>query len=385
MRGARLKNTLTLLCAASGLLLAFSGCAAPATPSASSTLEATNLADAAPHYSVDASWPAPLPNQWLLGQVSGIAVDARDHVWLINRPRTLSDDERGAAATPPRSLCCFPAPPVLELDASGNVLSSFGGPGAGYDWPLNEHGIHVDYQGNVWIAGNDKADHQILKFSPRGQFLLQIGRAGQTGGSNDTALLGRPAHMEVDPATNELFVADGYLNRRIIVFDATTGAYKRHWGAYGHAPSDDPLPPYSPGAPPSPQFGNPHCVRLSQDGFVYVCDRPNDRIQVFRKDGSFVKEYFVATTTLGAGSVWDLALSKDPAQTYLYVVDGQNNQVWALQRETGSVRATFGRAGRNAGQFRAVHNVAIDSRGNLYTAEVDPGRRVQKLAFHGFR
>jgi DNA-binding beta-propeller fold protein YncE len=384
---ARSGRVLALRNGAWGLLLiALPSCTAPApaAPTASIAPKATSPADGTPHYSVDASWPRALPNQWLLGQVSGIAVDARDHIWLIHRPRTLSDDERGAALTPPRSLCCIPAPPVLELDASGNVLSSFGGPGAGYDWPLNEHGIHVDYQGNVWIAGNDKADHQILKFSAKGQFLLQIGKAGQTGGSNDTALLGRPAHMEVDPATNELFVADGYLNRRIIVFDAATGAYKRHWGAYGHAPSDDPLPPYSPSAPPSPQFGNPHCVRLSRDGLVYVCDRPNDRIQVFRKDGSFVKEYFVAQATLGAGSVWDLALSKDPAQKYLYVVDGQNNQVWALLRETGSVQATFGRAGRNAGQFRAVHNVAIDSQGNLYTAEVDPGRRVQKLNFEGF-
>jgi len=203
---------------------------------------APSLADAVPQYSVEASWPAPLPKQWLLGQVSGIAVDARDHVWLIQRPRTLSEDERGADSSPPRAICCSPAPPVLELDQGGNLLSSFGGPGSGYDWPLNEHGIHVDDRGNVWIAGNDKADHQILEFSRGGQFLLQIGKAGQTGGSNDTALLGRPAHMEVDVATNELFVADGYQNRRVIVFDAKTGAYKRHWGAYGRVPSDGACP-----------------------------------------------------------------------------------------------------------------------------------------------
>ena len=365
------------------LLAALCSCAAPpaeAPVRLPSALKAAARANSVPQYHVEASWPEALPNQWLLGQVSGVAVDARDHVWLVHRPRTLSEDERGATLTPPRSSCCFPAPPVLELDAAGGVLVSFGGPGVGYDWPLNEHGIHVDYQGNVWIAGNDKADHQILKFSPRGQFLLQIGKAGQTAGSNDPALLGRPAHMEVDPKSNELFVADGYQNRRIIVFDATTGAYKRHWGAYGRVPSDEPLPAYTPGAPPSPQFGNPHCVRLARDGLLYVCDRNNDRIQVFRKDGRFVKEYFVAAATLGAGSVWDLALSQDPAQTYLYVVDGQNNQVWVVERETGSVRASFGRSGRNAGQFRGVHNVAIDSHGNLYTAEVETGRRVQKLA-----
>jgi hypothetical protein len=259
------------------------GCTGVRTPQA---VTAGAMASAVPRYEVVASWPKPLPNKWLLGQVSGIAVDARDHVWVVHRPRTLSDDERGAALTPPRSICCIPAPPVLEFDADGHLLSSWGGPGAGYEWPLNEHGIYIDSKENVWIAGNDKADHQILKFTRTGQFLLQIGKAGKTGGSNDTTLLGRPAHMEVDASTDELFVADGYQNRRIVVFDATTGHYKRHWGAYGRPPSDEPLPPYAPGQPPSLQFGNPHCARLSRDGLLYVCDRSNDRIQVFRKDGT---------------------------------------------------------------------------------------------------
>jgi DNA-binding beta-propeller fold protein YncE len=332
---------------------------------------------------VNALWPKPLPNRWLLGQVSGIAIDARDHVWVVHRPRTLTDDERGAALSPPRSICCVAAPPILEFDAAGDVLAAFGGPGAGYDWPLNEHGIYVDHRGNVWIAGNDKNDHQILKFTRDGKFLLQIGKPGETDGSNDTALLGRPAHMEVDATTDELFVADGYLNRRIIVFDASTGKYKRHWGAYGRTPNDGPLPAYAPGRPASPQFGNPHCVRLSHDGLVYVCDRPNDRIQVFRKDGTYVTEYVVGADTLGAGSVWDIALSVDPEQKHLFVVDGQNNQVWIVLRASGRVVSTFGRSGRNAGQFHAVHNVAIDSQGNLYTAEVDTGRRVQKFDYAG--
>jgi DNA-binding beta-propeller fold protein YncE len=337
----------------------------------------------APKYAVEASWPKALPNNWILGQVSGIAVDAKDNIWVIHRPRTLTEDERAATFSPPRTMCCVPAPPVLEFDAEGNLLASWGGAGQGYDWPLNEHGIHVDYKGNVWVAGNDNKDHQILKFTREGKFLLQIGKAGQTNGSNDAALLGRPAHMEVDPAANELFVADGYKNRRIIVFDADTGQYKRHWGAYGKRPDDAATPAYKPGQPPSQQFATPHCARLSRDGLLYVCDRVNDRIQVFRKDGTFVTEYFIGTNTLASGSVWDLALSQDPGQSYLHIVDGANNRVWTVLRANGKVVSTFGRSGRNAGQFHWVHNVAIDSKGNLYTSEVDTGKRAQKFKYLG--
>ncbi len=356
-------------------LAVLAGCSAGSTQSP---------ATAIPGYQVDASWPKPLPNKWILGQVAGIAVDDRDHIWIVHRPRTLSEDERGASLNPPRNLCCIPAPPVLEFDAEGNLLSAWGGAGAGYEWPLNEHGIHVDYKGFVWVGGNDKADHQILKFTRDGKFVLQIGKANQTGGSNSTTLLGRPAHMEVDAKTDELFVADGYLNRRIVVFDANTGAYKRHWGAYGKAPNDAPQPAYQPGQKPSQQFANPvHCSRLSKDGHVYVCDRINNRIQVFRKDGTFVKEYFLAAETRGNGSVWDLAISNDPGQTWLHIVDGENNQVWTVRRETGEVMNTFGRSGRNAGQFHWVHNVGIDSQGNLYTSEVDNAKRAQKFRYTG--
>ena len=182
----------------------------------------------APKFQVDPWWPKPLPNNWLMGQAAGVAVDRHDHVWVIQRPRTLTEDERGATLNPPRSLCCAPGPPVLEFDGDGALVRSWGGPGAGYEWPLNEHGIFVDYQDNVWIGGNDAKDHQVLKFTRDGKFLLQIGKADQTGGDSDTAHLGRPANMNVDPATNELFIADGYKNHRVIVFDAQTGAYKRH-------------------------------------------------------------------------------------------------------------------------------------------------------------
>ncbi len=334
---------------------------------------------AATRYVVDAAWPKPLPDRWQVGAVAGVAVDRRDHVWIIQRPATLTDDERAAAFDPPRAVCCVPAPSVIEFDGDGNVLRSWGMAGSGYDFPKREHGIYVDPEGNVWIAGNHDLDHQVLKFTGDGKFLLQIGKAGQTGGSNDTRLLGKPAHMELDVAANELYVADGYGNRRVIVFDATTGAYKRHWGAYGNRPDDAPTT-YDPAAPPSRQFGSPvHCVRLARDGLVYVCDRENDRIQVFRKSGEFVREFFVARQTRQIGSVWDMVLSADPEQTYMYVADGGNNVVHVLRRADGVEVSAFGRNGRMAGQFHWVHNIAIDSKGNLYTAEVDTGKRLQRF------
>ena len=342
-----------------------------------SAAQADAPAEAVPRYQVDAAWPKPLPNRWLLGQVAGVATDARDHVWIIHRPRTLTDDEKGATLTPPRSKCCVPAPPVLEFDGEGNLLRSWGGPAAGYDWPANEHGIYVDPRGDVWIGGNDATDHQLLKFTADGKFVMQIGKPGKSLGSNDTTQLGRPAHMLLDPPANELYVADGYQNKRVIVFDATTGAYKRHWGAYGNRPDDAALPAYN---PTSPQFANPvHCVRLPKDGLVYVCDRANNRVQIFRKDGTFVRQFVLEPGTLGSGSVWDLVPSADAAQRYLLVADGSNNEVHILERETGKEVGSFGRNGRNAGDFHWVHNIAVDSQGNVYTTEVDTGKRAQKF------
>ncbi len=333
-----------------------------------------------PKFAVDPYWPKPLPENWILGQVAGIAVDRDDHIWVVHRPSTLVDDEKGAQLNPPTTKCCKAAPPVLEFDRDGNLLRSWGGPGAGYDWPRMEHGIFVDVEGNVWIGANDPVDHHILKFTPDGRFLMQIGKSGSTGGSNSTTQLGRPAHMVIDAAAGELYVADGYLNRRVIVLDARTGAYKRHWGAYGKVPSDEKQPAYNPKAPLSLQFANPvHCVRLSSDGLVYVCDRTNDRIQVFRKDGTFVKEFRVEPQTMQNGSVWDLVLSEDRGQRYIFIADGANNQIVTLARDDGTVLTSWGRAGRMAGQFKWVHNIAIDSKGNLYTAEVGFGRRAQKF------
>lgn len=328
----------------------------------------------APRFEVDAAWPKALPHRWLMGQAAGVAVDAQDHIWVVQRPRSLTEDERGASLQPPRSLCCVAAPPVLQFDAEGTLLQAWGGPGPGYEWPDNEHGIHIDHQGHVWLAGNGPKDAQILKFTRDGKFLLQIGKHGQSGGDRDTRNLGRPAALSVDRDTNELFVADGYANHRVIVFDAQSGAYKRHWGANGRPPGD----------PGVKSFGNPvHCVRLSRDGLVYVCDRPNNRIQVFRKDGGFVRELIVAPSTRGAGSTWDVDLSHDARQTWLYDADGENNTVWTLLRDSGKVVARLGHRGRSAGQFHWLHNMAVDSKGTIYTTEVDSGKRAQRFVYKG--
>jgi DNA-binding beta-propeller fold protein YncE len=332
---------------------------------------------AGPAYAVDPYWPKPLPNQWLLGQVAGIATDKNQNIWVIHRPNTLTEDERGAALSPARSRCCVAAPPVLQFDPAGNLLQSGGGPGAGYEWPKNEHGIYADPEGNIWLGGNDAKDHMILKFTAQGKFLMQIGYAGQSEGSLSQKQLGRPAHMEMDVAARELYVADGYQNRRVVVFNSDTGAFKRMWGAYGQPPKDGQFPSYDPQAN---YFGNPvHCVRLMRDGTVLVCDRMNNRIQVFTKEGQFIRQMVFEPNTRGSGSVWDLVVSEDPSQTFMLIADGTNNEVRIAKRDSGEVVGTFGRSGRQAGDFHWVHNIAIDNQGNLYTAEVDTGKRAQKF------
>lgn len=248
----------------------------------------------APRFEVDPFWPKPLPNHWVLGQTIGVSVDAQGHVWIVHRPASLEPGEVHAATNPPISKCCIAAPPVLEFDATGNLVGHWDGPGQGYDWPDSNHGITVDYQGNVWIGANGGGvpapgsgfhshDSMILKFNRAGRFLMQIGKPNASQGSNDTENLRHPAKVFVDPKRNEAYVADGYANHRVIVFDADTGKYKRHWGAYGKKPIDEDLGPYNPAAEPTQQFRNPvHCAMLSRDDLLYVCDRANDRIQVFR-------------------------------------------------------------------------------------------------------
>jgi DNA-binding beta-propeller fold protein YncE len=378
-----------------------------------------------PEYKVDPNWPKTLPNRWQIGQVPGIAVDRDDHIWIVQRPRTLTSDERGASPFEPGtgsvldgparpqgaiSDCCLPAPSVMQFDRQGHLLRAWGGPvdpgrcvEPACEWPNTEHGIYVDHNMNVWLGG--QAGRAVLKFTADGTFLLQIGRrlppmreSNRTdGGLNGTPLLGQPADMEVDPETNELYIADGYTNLRIIVVDAVTGMYRRHWGAYGQNPVDDTgnVGPYIKDQPPAPHFRNPvHAVRITKDGLVYVADRVNNRIQVFDKERvglpcqnptgargvcGFVGEIFIATDTLGPGSTWDVDVSPDRQQTFLFNADGSNNYIWTLLRRTGQILGTFGRNGRNAGQFHWVHNLAVDSRGNIYTSEVDTGKRVQKF------
>jgi DNA-binding beta-propeller fold protein YncE len=333
-----------------------------------------------PRFQVDASWPKPLPNNWAIGQVGGITADAQGHIWVFHRPRSLTDDEKGATLTPPRSKCCVPAPPVLEFDADGNLLRSWGGPGEGYQWVGNEHGIEVDNKGFVWLTGNAATDGVVLKFTSDGKYVGQIGAIGPSKGSNDTTILSRPAETTMDEAARELYIADGYGNRRVIVFDADTLAFKRYWGAYGNKPNDDKQAAYDPAAPVAQQFANPvHCVKVTNDGFVYVCDRINNRIQIFKKDGSFVKEWFYEKNTLGNGAVWDLAVWPDPKQSWLLSADGENNEIRVLNRADGKVVGSFGRNGRNAGQFHWIHAMAVDAQGSVYTAEVDTGKRVQKF------
>ena len=338
----------------------------------------------APMFQVDPMWPKPLPNHWLIGSSIGVSVDAQDHIWMIHRPDTLVANETGAQNTPPTASCCFKAPPVLEFDQAGNLIGHWGGPGTGYEWPASNHGIHVDYKGNVWIGGNNAKDSQVLKFTGDGKFLMQIGHFGQSKGSLDTENLHQAAKIYVDPGPNEAYISDGYGNHRVIVYDADTGKFKRMWGAYGNKPDDTNLGRYNPSAPPVQQFRNPvHCAEISKDELVYVCDRTNDRIQVFHKDGTFVKEAFVQKTTLASGSVWDMAFSKDAQQKYIYLADGSDEKVFILLRDTLDVLTSFGDGGRQPGQFFGVHSIATDSKGNIYTTETYEGKRLQRFLYKG--
>jgi DNA-binding beta-propeller fold protein YncE len=342
-----------------------------------------------PRFEPDPLWSEALPNKWVTGQVGGLAVDSHDNLWVFHRPATIPDGEKGASLNPPQSECCIPAPSVLEFDPHGKFLQAWGGPGPGYEWFAAEHGIFVDSKDNVWLSGSAKEDNHILKFTNKGKFLLQIGHAGKNRGSNDTENVGGPAGLFVYPKTNELFVADGYFNHRVIVFDADTGAYKRHWGAYGKRPDDSlKFPPRAQliQGPPPQGFNNPvHAVIVTNDDLVYVADRSNNRLQIFRPDGTFLKEVFVARDTLqNEGTVHAFAVSPDKAQKFLYIVDGSNKAIRILNRETLDTLASVGgHAGHNAREFFHIHSFAIDSKGNLFLGEVNNGMRYYRYAFKG--
>jgi hypothetical protein len=341
----------------------------------------------APRFEVDPFWPKPLPNHWILGSVIGVGVDARDHVFIIHRgDSTLNQrTEAGAAANPPIAECCRAAPPILEFDAEGTLVKAWGGPGEGYDWPESNHGISIDAQDNVWIGGNGRGDSHILKFTHDGKFLNQFGKSKlPTMNSNDSTRFGRVAKISFDNKAREAYIADGYGNKRVAVIDMTTGKIKRFWGAYGNKPDDTNLGPYNPDAPLVQQFRNPlHCAEPTNDGLVYVCDRPNDRLQVFRTNGTFVKEVRIAPATRGDGSVWDIAFSRDPAQRWLFLADGKNERVYVMDRQSLQIVTTFGDGGRQPGQFFAVHSIATDSKGNLFTTETYEGKRLQRFVYKG--
>lgn len=355
-----------------------------------------------PRFETDFRWPKPLPNHWTLGQAVGVAVDAENHIWMVHRGSPTMDYTEKFLETKD-SECCAAAPPVLEFDQAGNLLRSWGGPGEGYEWPTSVHGIYIDYKGNVWIAANGKDDSHILKFTRDGKFLLQVGKkgarrvpdakagegvygaeAGFAPNSKDPVSFGRVADVFVDEKTNEAYIADGYLNKRVAVIDADTGKLKRMWGAYGDAPDDTQLPPYSGSAPTSKIFRNPvHCVGMSVDRLVYACDRVNGRLQVFTPEGKFVKEAFYDKDTLASGSVWDIAFSRDPKQRYIYMADGSNDKIRIIDRQSLQTVTEFGAGGHQPGQFIGVHSLATDLGGNIYTTETWVGKRIQRFVYKG--
>ena len=357
-----------------------------------------------PIFEVDPFWPKTMPNNWVFGQTIGLGIDEKDQVWIIHRgndPTNLDGTEYGRPPANPKgyyepgttrvSECCDPAPPVVAFDQGGNVVHSWGGPSLHPDWPDSNHGIIVDHKGNVWIGGNGGPDAHILKFTREGKFVGMFGKKGArlvdgkpVPNSHDMNNFGRVAKVFIDPKANEAYVADGYFNKRVAVIDVDSGQIKRYWGAYGDKPDDTPIGRYDPTAPLAKQFRTPvHCAELSNDGFVYVCDRPNDRIQVFTKEGKFVKEKQLFPETLSDGSVWDVAFSRDPKQQFLYVADGANEHVYIVDRQSLEVVSQFGTGGRQPGQFRGVHSIAVDSKGNIYTTETYTGKRLQKFVFKG--
>ena len=345
-----------------------------------------------PRYEVDPTFPKPLPNGWNQGMTIGVSLDAQDHVWVIHRPDSLSASENAAGLN--TGTCCSKAPPIMEFDQQGNLLRHWGGPGQGYDWQNNNHGLMIDPKGNVWLGGNGagnaaantKTDGQILKFTQDGKFLATFGRKADTD-SNDTTHFNGVATFSFDPAANEAYVADGYFNRRVAVVDIDSGKIKRYWGAYGNKPDDTDTGRYNPEAPLLQQFRNPvHCAAYSAAvKMVYVCDRVNDRIQVFTAEGKFVKEKLIMPKTLGTGSVWEIVFSRDPQQKYMFLTDGANMKVWIIDRESLEILSSFGTGGRQPGQFYAVHSIALDSKSNIYTTETFEGRRLQRFVYKGLQ
>ncbi len=333
-----------------------------------------------PTFQVDPSWPREMPNDWIIGAVTSVFVDAQDHVWVTHLQETLTPEETAAVQDPPIGMCCVPAPTVIEFDPQGEVVQAWGDPSQDISvFPRNPHGLFVDHNDFVWIG--TYRHHRVMKFTRSGEHVMTIGEYDQNEGSNDTNFLGGPAGIWVDPDTNEVYIADGYRNRRVVVYEGETGDYLRHWGAYGETPDDDyDYGDRDPAGPPPRQFSNVHGLTGSSDGMIYAADRRGNRIQVFRQSGEFVAEKIIAPLTRASGSAFVIALSPDPDQTWLHLADGTNHKVWTLRREDLGVVGDFGRGGRFVGQFLRPHGMGIDSQGNLYVGEASTGRRVQKFA-----
>ena len=315
-----------------------------------------------PTFRPDARWPV-IPNDWVFGEVSSIAVDSEDQIWILQRPATVPEAQRAKAA-----------PPVAVFDANGRYIQSWGGPGNGYDWPQREHGIYIDPENNVWIGGNNgygtplppgDSDDMLLKFTRAGKFLLQVGQRNKSTGNADTKNLHQPA--DAFRYRGEIFVADGYGNQRVIVLDSETGAFKRMWGAFGNAPKSEAT---------EQQFGLVHSIKVSNDGLVYVADRSNQRVQVFETSGKFLTQTKIGMRGQTAAG---LAFSPDAQQQFLYVANLADSQIVILNRKTLESAGTFGSAGAGPGQFQTLHHLAVDSKGNIYTAEIGRGRRAQRL------
>jgi DNA-binding beta-propeller fold protein YncE len=339
----------------------------------------------APQMVVDPFWPQPLPNKWILGATIGIAVDSRDHIYIVHRNQDNNFATQEIGLDNGVAECCTAAPPIIEFDPAGNVVNAWGGPGEGYTWPDSNHGLEIAPNGNIWIGGNGGADSHILVFSAGGDFVREIGLPGEPVDSNSTTHFNKVAEIAIDPAANEAYIADGYGNKRVAVLDVATGAFKRYWGAYGNRPDDAGIF-YDPDEPLPQQFVGPvHCAEPSNDGLIYVCDRGADRIQVFRPDGTFVKEAQVARNTRGAGAVWDIAFSRDADQEFIFLADGSNFKVHILDRDSLEKLAEFGDGGRQPGLFYGTHSIVSDSKGNIYTTETYEGKRVQKFVFQGLR
>jgi DNA-binding beta-propeller fold protein YncE len=360
------------------------------------------LSDAAPMplFKVDAGWPR-LPDDMIFGQAPGLAVDSQDTVWVLHRPNSLNGTEAGLDRDPPiAQSCCKAAPHVLRFDQEGNLLSAWGGPELAPEidgvnqWPANVHGLYVTADGDVWLGGNGDDDHVVLNFTAEGEFVRQFGKRGLTDGNSSEMALGNPADIADDDAS--VFVADGYINKRIVQLDEGALDFQRAWGAYGAAPGSetregafDQSQATSTGDgganPASNQFGDiVHCAVRGPDSTLYVCDRRNNRLQLFRvaDDGvEFMQDIVIAPETGGTRTASDVAFSPDG--TYVYVADMMNGKIWVLLRETHEVLGSFGRNGRYPGQFIWLHSVDVDSRGNVYTTEVNTGRRVQRFIFQG--